>query len=125
MRRIGRRRPTTRNIGHPRTTVRSRPSMPRSRRSSTMCARPTARRSSYFEAMGGTLNRGWAPLAGVLVDREKYIDLPIAERYDLAADAAERTNLAGRSPERDRTLATSLRAFNARAPGERQAESAD
>ncbi len=82
-------------------------------------------RASYFEAMGGMLNRGWAPLAGVLVDREKYVDLPVAERYDLAVDAAELTNLAGRSPERDRALAASLRGFNATAPGQRQAEGAD
>jgi len=85
----------------------------------------SAARPSYFEAMGGMLNRGGAPLAGVLVDREKYIDLPIAERYDLAVDAPERTNLAGRAPERDRTLAASLHGFTATAPGPRQAESAD
>jgi arylsulfatase A-like enzyme/Tfp pilus assembly protein PilF len=82
-------------------------------------------RPSYFEAMGGMLNRGWAPLAGVLVDREKYIDVPIAERYELAADAGERTNLAGRSPDRDRMLAAALRGFNAAAPGQRQVEDAD
>jgi arylsulfatase A-like enzyme/Flp pilus assembly protein TadD len=79
-------------------------------------------RPSYFEAMSAMLNRGWAPLTGVLVDREKYIDLPIVERYDLAADPAERANLAGRSSERDGTLAASLRGFNAAAPGQRQAE---
>ena len=68
------------------------------------------------------LNRGWAPLSGVLADRDKFIDLPIAERYDLAADPAERVNLSGRAAERDRTLAASLRAFNAAPPGERRAE---
>jgi arylsulfatase A-like enzyme/Flp pilus assembly protein TadD len=82
-------------------------------------------RSSYFESMTAMLNRGWAPLAGVLADRDKYIDLPIVERYELAADAAEATNLAGRSPDRDRTLAASLRAFNAPLPGRRQAEDPD
>jgi hypothetical protein len=45
-------------------------------------------RPSYFEAMSAMLNRGWAPLTGVLVDREKYVDLPMPERYDLTADAA-------------------------------------
>jgi arylsulfatase A-like enzyme/Tfp pilus assembly protein PilF len=79
-------------------------------------------RPSYFEAMSAMLNRGWAPLSGVIVDRGKYIDLPIAERYDLAADAAERTNLAGKSPDRDRALAGALRGFAAAAPGARQAE---
>jgi tetratricopeptide (TPR) repeat protein len=82
-------------------------------------------RPSYFEAMSATLNRGWAPLAGVLVDREKYIDLPIPERYDLQADAAERVNLAGRAADRDRLLAAALRGFAAGAPGSRRAEDAD
>jgi arylsulfatase A-like enzyme/Tfp pilus assembly protein PilF len=82
-------------------------------------------RPSYFEAMSATLNRGWAPLTGVIVGREKYIDLPIAERYDLAADSAEQANLVGRSPERDRTLAAALRGFNSTTPGPRQMEDAE
>jgi Flp pilus assembly protein TadD len=82
-------------------------------------------RSSYFEAMSGMLNRGWAPLAGVLVGRDKLIDLPIRERYDLAGDSAEQVNLAGRDPERDRALLARLRDFNAPAPGTRVAEDAD
>jgi arylsulfatase A-like enzyme/Tfp pilus assembly protein PilF len=82
-------------------------------------------RMSYFEAMGAMLNRGWAPLTGVLADRDKLIDLPIVERYDLAADPAERVNLSGRTPERDRTLAAGLRAFNAAPPGDRREENAD
>jgi Flp pilus assembly protein TadD len=81
-----------------------------------------ADRSSYFEAMTAMLNRGWAPLTGVLAGRDKYIDVPIPERYDLAADAAETDNLAGKAPERDRTLTAALRAFNAPLPGRRQAE---
>ncbi|MCU1383636.1 MAG: hypothetical protein JWL71_2333, partial [Acidobacteria bacterium] len=79
-------------------------------------------RTSYFEAMGAMLNRGWAPLTGVLADREKFVDLPIPERYDLSADAAERVNLSGRDAARDRTLAASLRGFNAAPPGQRRAE---
>jgi arylsulfatase A-like enzyme/Tfp pilus assembly protein PilF len=82
-------------------------------------------RPSYFEAMSATLNRGWAPLTGVIVGREKYIDLPVPERYDLAADPSEVTNLFGRSAERDRTLAAALRGFDAAAPGQRQVEDAD
>jgi len=85
---------------------------------------PTAR-PSYFEAMSAMLNRGWAPLTGVLVDREKYVDLPIAERYDLAADPIEQVNLAGKAADRDRTLAAALRGFNAPAPGQRQVEDRD
>jgi arylsulfatase A-like enzyme/Tfp pilus assembly protein PilF len=81
-----------------------------------------APRPSYFEAMSSMLNRGWAPLRGVLADRDKFIDVPIVERYDLAADPAETTNLIGRAPERDRTLSASLRAFNAALPGQRRSE---
>lgn len=79
-------------------------------------------RPSYFEAMSAMLNRGWAPLTGVLANRDKYVDLPIAERYDLARDAAERTNLAGQAPDRDRVLQAALRAFGASLPGERRSE---
>jgi len=71
------------------------------------------------------LNRGWAPLTGVLVGRDKFIDLPIPERYDLFADHEERRNLAGRDPERDRTLIAVLRGFGAAVPGERATEDAD
>jgi arylsulfatase A-like enzyme/tetratricopeptide (TPR) repeat protein len=84
--------------------------------------RTSAPRQSYFEAMSAMLNRGWAPLTGVLANREKYIDLPIAERYDLEADAAEASNLAGRSPDRDRSLTAMLRAFGSSPPGERRRE---
>ena len=79
-------------------------------------------RTMYFEAMSASLNRGWAPLTGVLVDRDKYIELPLPERYDLARDPAERVNLFGRDPERARVLTAALRSFHAAAPGQRHAE---
>ena len=79
-------------------------------------------RQSYFEAMAAMLNRGWAPLSGVLADREKFIDLPIPERYDLASDPGETVNLAGRSPDRDRVLTAALGTFNALLPGARRTE---
>jgi arylsulfatase A-like enzyme/Tfp pilus assembly protein PilF len=84
--------------------------------------RASSPRPSYFEAMSSMLNRGWAPLSGVISDRDKYIDLPIAERYELSTDAGESSNLAGRSPDRDRTLASALRAFGAALPGARAHE---
>ena len=79
-------------------------------------------RVSYFEAMSAMLNRGWAPLTGIIVDGEKWIDLPIAERYDLTHDAGETTNLVGRAPERDRTMAAGLRGLNPTLPGRRRVE---
>jgi Flp pilus assembly protein TadD len=72
--------------------------------------------------MYGMLNHGWAPLTGVLAEREKLIDLPILERYDLSADPAERANLAGRVPERDRALSSMLNGFRPSLPGQRVAE---
>jgi arylsulfatase A-like enzyme/tetratricopeptide (TPR) repeat protein len=79
--------------------------------------------SSYFEAMSAMLNRGWAPLQGVLAGREKYIDLPQPELYNLAADPAEQSNLVDRRADRRRVLETRLRDFHAAPPGERFAES--
>ena len=79
-------------------------------------------RAAYFEAMSAMLNRGWAPLTGILIDRDKFIDLPIAERYNLTGDPGEQSNLAGRSPERDRALIAALQGFHASPPGQRVAE---
>lgn len=53
----------------------------------------------YFEALSGQLNRGWAPLYGVLVGDMKYIDLPIPELYDLTEDPGEEKNLVAQRPE--------------------------
>ena len=50
-------------------------------------------RDSYFESLSAALNRGWAPLTGVIHQRDKYIDLPIAELYDLPRDPRELNNL--------------------------------
>ena len=79
-------------------------------------------RTSYFEAMSAMLNRGWAPLTGVLVDREKYIDLPIAELYDLSRDSSEQSNIAGPPGNRERGLQAMLRGFGASMPGQRAGE---
>jgi len=48
---------------------------------------------SYFESLSASLNRGWAPLYGVLRGSMKYIDLPIPELYDLATDPGEQHTL--------------------------------
>lgn len=84
-----------------------------------------ADRPTYFEAMTAAVTRGWAPLRGVIAGRTKYIDLPIAELYDLASDRGETSNLAASQPERVRTLANVLRGFNVAAPVRGQVESAE
>jgi arylsulfatase A-like enzyme/tetratricopeptide (TPR) repeat protein len=80
-------------------------------------------RPSYFESMTTHLARGWAPLRGVLVDRDKYIDLPIAERYDLGTDPAESRNLAGGGDRQTEVLRNALRTFDMAPPGQPGEES--
>lgn len=48
---------------------------------------------TYFESLSSHLNRGWAPLRGILREGWKYIDLPLPEIYNLAQDPAEAKNL--------------------------------
>lgn len=50
-------------------------------------------RDSYFESLSASLNRGWAPLTGIIHNDLKYIDLPVAELYDLPRDPREVDNL--------------------------------
>ena len=77
---------------------------------------------SYFEAMSASLNRGWAPLQGVLAGREKFISLPIAELYNLSSDQLETTNLADRDPQRRRVMEARLNGWHASAGGRRAVE---
>ncbi|HEX3528761.1 MAG TPA: tetratricopeptide repeat protein, partial [Thermoanaerobaculia bacterium] len=53
-------------------------------------ARPAE--DSYFESLSATLNRGWAPLRGLLRGGHKYIALPLPEVYDLPRDPGEEHN---------------------------------
>jgi arylsulfatase A-like enzyme/Flp pilus assembly protein TadD len=62
-------------------------------------------RDTYFEALSSNLNLGWAPLVGVIHEGHKYIDLPIAELYDLAADPKEKKNIL----EENRRMTTRIR----------------
>ncbi len=50
-------------------------------------------RDSYFESLSASLNRGWAPLIGMIHGDYKYVDLPLPELYRLSSDPKETTNL--------------------------------
>lgn len=63
---------------------------------------------AYFESLTTNLNRGWAPLRGILRERKKYIDLPLPELYDLARDPAEKANLFAEERRTARALAGEL-----------------
>ncbi len=67
----------------------------------------------YFEALSGQLNRGWAPLYGVIQEGWKYIDLPIPELYRLPDDPLEERNLASAEPRRLAELGEVLEALRA------------
>jgi arylsulfatase A-like enzyme/Tfp pilus assembly protein PilF len=82
-------------------------------------------RPSYFEAMSAALTRGWAPLRGVLLGREKYIDLPLPELYDLQADPREASNIVNQKPDRTRVLFETLKQFNVAPPARARQETAE
>lgn len=84
-----------------------------------------ADRPSYFEAMSAAVTRGWAPLRGVLVGREKYIDLPIVELYDLASDPKEANNLVTARADRARVMVETLKQFNVAPPARARQETAE
>jgi arylsulfatase A-like enzyme/tetratricopeptide (TPR) repeat protein len=73
-------------------------------------------RPTYFESMTHNLVRGWAPLRGVVVDRDKYIDQPIPELYDLIADPGETRNLSVPEADRMQVLQGVLRTFDLSPP---------
>lgn len=73
-----------------------------------LAASPAAAGESYFEALSANLNRGWAPLRGVVERGEKLISLPIPELYDLSDDPGEARNLFEARPDRARELARHL-----------------
>ena len=75
---------------------------------------------TYFEALSASLNRGWAPLRGVLAGRDKYIDLPLAELYDLQTDLTESNNLVTGRAGRARELQTLLADLPASDPLDRR-----
>ena len=82
-------------------------------------------RHSYFEAMSPMLTRGWAPLRGLMIEYEKYIDLPREELYDLRADRKEERNLAATTAARAREMFDALIKLNPALPGEQRTESSE
>ncbi len=82
-------------------------------------------RPSYFEAMTYNLVRGWAPLRGVIVAKDKYIDLPIPELYNLATDPRELSNLATSSSARSQVLLGTLKTYDTKVPNRAGTETAE
>ena len=82
-------------------------------------------RPGYFESMTYNLVRGWAPLRGVLVAKNKYIDLPIPELYDLVKDPKEATNLAPQAADRVQVMLNTLKTYNMAPPDRPGQESAE
>jgi len=79
----------------------------------SLLEKPAALRETYFEAFSTALNRGWAPLRGVIAEGKKFVDLPVPELYDLAPDPAEKSNLAVAQSELVRRFARLLPAESA------------
>jgi arylsulfatase A-like enzyme/Tfp pilus assembly protein PilF len=78
-----------------------------------VAGREDAAPESYLESLSPSLNRGWAPLRGVVDGGLKYIDLPLPEIYDLGTDPGEQRNLAASRPrelDRLRGMLARLRA---------------
>lgn len=69
---------------------------------------PAVRQDSYFESLTTALNRGWAPLRGMLRGHEKLVDLPLPELYNLDDDPQEVHNLYDRDRPTARALASAL-----------------
>ena len=82
-------------------------------------------RPMYFEAMTYNLARGWAPLRGVIVGKDKFIDLPIPELYNLAADPKEATNLAISNAARSTVLFGTLKTYDTNPPNRAGVETAE
>ena len=78
--------------------------VPRSLPGRSLLAPPDAGLGSYFESLSTSLNRGWAPLRGLVARGRKFIALPLPELYDLAADPREQRNLF----DQDRRLAQAM-----------------
>ena len=52
-----------------------------------------AERPLYFESLSPYYNMGWAPIRGIVRGREKFVDSPLPEVYDLEKDFGEAKNI--------------------------------
>jgi arylsulfatase A-like enzyme/Tfp pilus assembly protein PilF len=59
-----------------------------------MVGKALPKRPIYFESLDPHYSKGWAPLRGFIAGRDKFIDSPIPEHYNLDNDFAELKNLA-------------------------------
>jgi arylsulfatase A-like enzyme/Flp pilus assembly protein TadD len=85
-----------------------------------------AQPDTYFEALSGTLNRGWAPVFGIVRGEMKYINLPIPELYDLRKDPQELRNLAAEQPSFVEEMRSMLEPFRSKSESSRRTpQSAD
>ena len=75
---------------------------------------PVEDRDVYLEALNANLTRHWAPLTALVAGTMKFIDLPEAELYDLAADPGETRNLHATQAETATPIARRLFALRAR-----------
>jgi arylsulfatase A-like enzyme len=87
-----------------------------------LAGQPLEPRDVYLEALNANLTRHWAPLTGLVAGTTKFIDLPEAELYDLAADPGEARNL--HAAQTDRAAPIARRLFALRARGRPPAPSA-
>jgi Flp pilus assembly protein TadD len=92
------------------------PSLPGTSLGAVIAGRSGPDRPVYFEALMPNLERGWAPLRGVVSGRWKYIDLPIPELYDLPADPGEVQNLASTDQAQVDVLRNILKGFDLAPP---------
>jgi arylsulfatase A-like enzyme/Tfp pilus assembly protein PilF len=101
------------------------PSLPGSSLRDTIRSGGSGDRPAYFEALSYNITRAWAPLRGVIQGRDKYIDLPIPELYDLRADPKEEQNRATAHPDRVAVMLNMLRGYNMAPPERPGRESAE
>lgn len=75
-----------------------------------------ADRAVYLETLSPRLNEGWAPLFGLRRLRDKYIEAPTPEYYNLQDDPHETRNLLARAPDQADDLRAMLEELMATFP---------